>query len=142
MTSGQIHVPHDHGHLILFDGVCNLCNASIRFIINRDHRRLFTFAPIQSTTGQLQVQLHGLAPGALDTLILIDHGNVYTRSTAVLKIARLLNAPWPLFYGLILIPEGLRDRLYAVVARNRYRLWGRLETCMTASPDIQSRFLT
>jgi predicted DCC family thiol-disulfide oxidoreductase YuxK len=130
----------DQHPVVLFDGVCNLCNGSVVFIIRRDPRGVFRFAPLQSPAA---AALLGERVGALpDSLVLIENGRVYTQSTAVLRVARRLRQPWPLVSALIVLPAPLRDWLYAWIARNRYRWFGRREVCMVPTPELQARFLT
>ena len=116
--------------VILFDGVCNLCNSSVQFVIRRDRRARFKFAPLQS---------QGEAAG--DSIVLVDNGRRYTRSTAALRIARHLDFPWNLAYALIVVPRPLRDAAYDFIARRRYRWFGRRDVCMTPTPELRSRFL-
>jgi predicted DCC family thiol-disulfide oxidoreductase YuxK len=127
--------------IVLFDGVCNLCNGSVTFIIKRDPERRLRFAALQSDSGRALLGKVGLPRDALDTLVLVEGGRAYTRSTAALRIARRLSGLWPLFYGLIVVPRPLRDLLYRAVARNRYRWFGKRDTCMLPTPDLQERFL-
>lgn len=127
------------GPIVLFDGVCNLCNGSVRFIIRRDLRRRLRFAPLQSETAR---RLLAGAPADLpDSLVLVERGRVWTRSSAVLRIAKGLRWPWPLAYALVAIPRPLRDWLYTRVARNRYRWFGRRDDCMVPTPELRARFL-
>lgn len=127
--------------LVLFDGVCNLCNASVRFIIDRDPEGVFCFAPLQSDVGQAWVARHHAEADPADSVVLIDADGYHTRSTAALRIARRLSLPWRLLYGFVVVPRPLRDALYAFIARNRYRWFGREETCRLPTPDEQARFL-
>ena len=132
--------------LILFDGVCNLCNGAVQFILKRDPARRFQFASLQSPQAQralARARAGGPATaGPLpDSLVLIDDGNVHVKSTAVLRIARGLRAPWPLAYAGSIVPRAVRDAVYDRVARSRYRWFGRRETCMVPTPDVADRFL-
>jgi predicted DCC family thiol-disulfide oxidoreductase YuxK len=127
--------------VILFDGVCNLCNRSVQFIIARDPAARFRFAPLQSAAAARLLSDASAGAPMLDSMVLVEDGRAFTRSTAALRIARRLRAPWPLAYAFILVPRPLRDRLYDVVARNRYRWFGKRETCMVPAPGIQARFL-
>jgi predicted DCC family thiol-disulfide oxidoreductase YuxK len=130
----------DQHPVVLFDGVCNLCNGSVVFIIQRDRRGVFRFAALQSPAA---ASLLGERARTLpDSLVLMDNGRVYTQSTAVLRVARRLRQPWPLVSALIVLPAPLRDWLYAWIARNRYRWFGRREVCMVPTPELQVRFLT
>jgi len=127
--------------LVLFDGVCNLCNSSVQFILKRDPFKKFRFASLQSETGRRWLAKMGLPADSLDTLVLIENDKAYTRSTAALKIARHLSGLWPLFYGLIVLPAFFRDALYRCVARNRYRWFGKKEACPLPKPEWKDRFL-
>jgi predicted DCC family thiol-disulfide oxidoreductase YuxK len=127
--------------LILFDGVCNFCNASVNFVIARDPKKNFRFAPFQSSAGQDLLKKFGLLATDLDTMVLIEDGRVFTRSTAGLKIARRLSSLWPLLYAFMIVPRFFRDAVYNVVARNRYRWWGRRDACMVPTPEVRERFL-
>jgi predicted DCC family thiol-disulfide oxidoreductase YuxK len=132
------------GAIVLFDGVCNFCHASVLFIIDRDPKERFSFAPLQSDLGRELVAKHGLDPSAIDTIVLVDRerDRVFTRSGAALRIARELPAPWPLaFYLFAWIPAFVRDFAYDVFAKNRYRWFGRTEECRLPTPEIRRRFL-
>jgi predicted DCC family thiol-disulfide oxidoreductase YuxK len=126
--------------VILFDGLCNLCTWSVQFVIRRDPGGVFRFAALGSEIG---LELLGRsAPGVVaDSVVLIEDGRAHTRSTAALGIARRLRWPWPVLYALIIIPRPLRDALYAWIARNRYRWFGRRESCMVPTPELRERFL-
>ncbi|MFI5176951.1 MAG: thiol-disulfide oxidoreductase DCC family protein [Vicinamibacterales bacterium] len=128
--------------VVFFDGVCNLCNAFIQFVIRRDPAARFRFAPLQSEAARARLGTVP-APGSLpDSILLFEDGRMYTRSAAVLRIARGLRAPWPLVYGFVVVPRPLRDWVYDVVARHRYGWFGRRDTCMVPTPDLTRRFLT
>lgn len=126
-------------HLILFDGYCNLCNGAVRFVIKRDKKKLFQFASLQSELGQFILIKYQLPVTNFNTLILVKNGIVYTQSTAVLQIAKDLSGIWPLFYGAIIIPPKIRDYLYQVIAKNRYRWFGKKNQCEIFSSEIQER---
>lgn len=129
--------------VVLFDGVCNLCNGSINFIIDRDPSGYFRFAPLQSQAGQDLLRRHGRADAAqLKSVVLIDeHGRCHTRSAAALRIARRLRWPWPLAAVLVAVPPFLRDAAYEFVAANRYRWFGKTDACRVPTPDRARRFL-
>jgi predicted DCC family thiol-disulfide oxidoreductase YuxK len=127
--------------IVLFDGVCNLCNGAVQFIINRDREGRFSFASLQSAVGQAQLRQFGLSTNAFDTFVLVEGGKAYTRSTAALRIARRLPGAWRLLYGLVIVPRPLRDWVYGLVARNRYRLFGRRDSCMMPTPELKAKFL-
>jgi predicted DCC family thiol-disulfide oxidoreductase YuxK len=127
--------------VVLFDGVCNLCNGFVQFIIARDARRHFRFAALGSgAAGRLMAQA-GIAPGSVDSLVLIEGSRAYVRSAAALRIARRLGFPWPLAYALIIVPRPLRDRAYDLIARHRYQWFGRRDVCMVPGPATKDRFL-
>lgn len=128
-------------HLLLFDGVCNLCNGLVRFVIRHDRRERFRFAPLQSGLGKALLQRHGLAHGGPDSLVYLRKGRLHHRSAAALHAARDLGGVWALAYGLMLLPRPLRDAAYDLVARHRYRWFGRRDACMVPTPDLRSRFL-
>ena len=134
------------GPVVLFDGVCNLCHGAVRFIIARDPGARFRFASLQSPVGQALLRDHqlgsGLGPGlGPDSLVLVDEGRAYTRSAAVLRIARGLRWPWPAAGVLALVPGPLRDAAYDLVARRRYRWFGRQAECPLPTPDLARRFI-
>lgn len=126
---------------ILFDGVCNLCNGSVQFILKRDPESRFRFASLQSEAGRRLVAENGLDPDVLSSVILIEDGKVYRESTAALRIARHLSGAWKLLRVLVLIPRPIRDAAYRLIARNRYRWFGKSETCWLPTPELRARFL-
>jgi predicted DCC family thiol-disulfide oxidoreductase YuxK len=128
--------------VVLFDGICNLCNWSVQFIIKHDPQGRFRFASLQSTSGQQLLALHGIHTQAIDSLVLIVGSHWYARSIAALEIARRLAWPWPLVYALVIVPRPLRDWAYDLIARNRYRWFGRKETCIVPTPALRDRFLS
>jgi predicted DCC family thiol-disulfide oxidoreductase YuxK len=127
--------------VIVFDGVCNLCNASVDFVVRRDADGLFQLASNQSEAGEEIVKQAGVTPFEADTIVLIQDGVAYVRSTAVLRIARELGFPWKLAYGFIIIPTAIRDFFYRILAKNRYRLFGKRDACRLPTPEERSRFL-
>jgi predicted DCC family thiol-disulfide oxidoreductase YuxK len=127
--------------IILFDGVCNLCNGAVNFIIDRDPKARFQFTALQSESGQQLLKKHGLPTGEMKSLVLLTDDQVYLRSTAALRIARQLSGLWPLFYASIIIPTPLRNAAYDLVAKYRYKIFGKSESCRYPSPDLKSRFL-
>lgn len=127
--------------IVIFDGVCNLCEFSVNFIYERDRTGKFTFTPSQSPLGKTLLQQQQINPDNLDTVVLVTNNKVYSRSTAALKIASELDPPWNSLQLLSLIPSSMRDRLYAFIARNRYKWFGKKDSCMIPTGEIKSRFL-
>lgn len=127
--------------VLLFDGVCNLCNSSVQFILARDPKAKFRFASLQSDEGQELLQAFEDRPSDLSSVVLIEDGQLYARSDAALRVARQLSGGWPLLYAFIVLPRALRDAVYNWIARNRYRWFGKRDSCMIPSPELRSRFL-
>jgi predicted DCC family thiol-disulfide oxidoreductase YuxK len=138
--------------VVLFDGVCNFCDASVNFVIEHDTAGYFKFAPLQSDVGKQLAEENGLASkvsGAepmddlipIDSVILIEDGRSYAHSTAALRIVRHLGAPWSWLYSLIIVPAPVRDFFYRLFAKYRYRVFGRKDQCMLPSPEVRARFL-
>jgi len=136
----------DERALVLFDGVCHLCSRSVRFIIRRDRKGRFRFAPLQSETARRLIGETGKGPVELTdppaSIILLENGRIYTESDAVLRIARRLDGPWKLAAALGFVPKRLRDAFYRWIAANRYRWFGRSGSCMIPSPEIRERFVS
>lgn len=126
--------------IILFDGVCNLCEKAVQFIIQRDPQGLFHFASLQSSIGHTLQQQHQL-PAAFTSFIYIENGKPYLRSTAALKVAGKLTGGWKLLSILLIVPQFLRDFVYDFIARNRYRWMGKKEACWLPTPELKKRFL-
>jgi predicted DCC family thiol-disulfide oxidoreductase YuxK len=127
--------------IILFDGVCNLCNRSVQFVLKRDTKGQFVFGSLQSQVGcALLGQLH-LPAEFSDSIVLIENNLVYTRSSAVLRVLKTLGRGWQATYLFMLLPKWIRDGLYDWIARNRYQWFGRRQTCMVPDPKWESRFL-
>ncbi len=133
MTSAADHP----GPVILFDGVCNLCTGSVRFVIARDARKQFRFASLQSPAAE---KLLG-ERSPLDTMVLVMGGRTYRKSTAALLIARRLDGLWPLLAVFLAIPRFLRDAAYDWIGTRRYRMFGRTEACWKPQPGLAERFL-
>ena len=128
--------------IILFDGICNLCNQSVQFIIKRDPKNYFKFAALQSEQAQLILDQHGIPGDVIDTIVLIENNKIYTQSTAALRIARKLNRLYFLLYIFILIPPFIRNPIYRFIARNRYKWFGKKDSCMMPEPELKNRFLS
>jgi predicted DCC family thiol-disulfide oxidoreductase YuxK len=141
------------GAVVLFDGVCNFCNASVNWMIAHDAEGYFKFAPLQSDTGKALAKEHGLDSAVtrssgtsgdampIDSVILIENSVAYTHSDAALRIARRLGPPWSVLYAFVVIPSGVRDIFYRLFARYRYRLFGRKDECMLPTAEVRERFL-
>ena len=136
--------------IVLFDGVCNLCDFSVNFIIDNDRKGYFKFASLQSPEGSKYLDTCGeqereevvIKEGdALGSVVLHEEGKCYRHSTAVLRIARKLDGAWPLVYAFIVIPIPIRDTLYKWIARNRYRWFGKQDACRIPTPELRNRFL-
>lgn len=127
--------------VLLFDGVCNLCNGTVQFVIKRDKNDYFRFAALQSAYGQNFLGRQNRSTTDFDTFILVEGDSYATKSTAVLKVFRHLSGLWPVLYVLIVVPKFIRDSIYSLIARTRYRVFGKKESCMVPDKDILSRFV-
>jgi predicted DCC family thiol-disulfide oxidoreductase YuxK len=127
--------------IVLFDGVCNLCNGAVRFIAANDPAGRFAFLSLQSPHARELLGTRPAEPREPDSIVLLAYGRRYERSDAVLHVALGLRAPWPLAFAAILIPRALRDAAYRWIARNRYRWFGRMESCPLPDPALGARFL-
>ncbi|HPH47755.1 MAG TPA: thiol-disulfide oxidoreductase DCC family protein [Chryseolinea sp.] len=126
--------------IILFDGVCNLCNGAVQFIINRDPEEKFIFASLQSTFGKAQLIKAGLDPQSLQSIVVIDHCIALQRSDAALKIASHLNGIWSYLTVFKVVPRFIRDGIYNLIARYRYTFFGKQDRCMIPTPQLRARF--
>ncbi len=127
--------------LVLFDGVCNVCNALILFIIDRDPKEQFVFAPLSSELGQSVLSRYGLPTIDPDTVVLVEGNRAYTRSTAILRILAKLRAPWMLLWLGFVVPRFARDAAYRYFARKRYAWFGKSDQCRVPTPELRRRFL-
>ena len=128
--------------VILFDGVCNLCERSVQLVVRNDRKRLFRFASLQSGYAERLLRQYDYRHDELSSVLLVTDGVVYRKSRAALQIARRLDRAWPLFYYLfILVPAPLADLVYDFVGKRRYRWFGRKEACWVPDEDLRSRFL-
>lgn len=128
-------------NILLFDGVCNLCNASVQWILLRDKKRVFKFAALQSETGEKLLQQFGRTPGSLDTATLVSGNRIFLRSDAALEICRQLGGIYSLAVVFKIIPRFIRNTVYNWIARNRYRWYGKQEQCMLPRPEWKDRFV-
>ncbi len=127
--------------VLLFDGVCNLCTGSVQFIIQRDHAAKVKFASLQSEAGQKILRAFNLPEKELKSLVFIENGKAFTRSTGALRVSRYLSGGWPLLFTLIAIPRFIRDPVYEFISKNRYKWFGRKNECWIATPELKGRFL-
>jgi predicted DCC family thiol-disulfide oxidoreductase YuxK len=126
--------------LILFDGVCNLCDRSVQFIIRHDKKKQFRFASLQGLKGQEMLKKYNLPSGDMNSFVLIYDNKVYQRSSGALKVLQLLGGGWKLLYGFMIVPAFIRNGVYNWIARNRYRWFGKQESCWIPTPELKSRF--
>jgi predicted DCC family thiol-disulfide oxidoreductase YuxK len=130
-----------HERVIVFDGVCNWCNAWVNFTINHDPHGKLKFGTLQSEQGQRILEDLQLSQDSFETFLLLERAQVFTKSTAALRITRHLSGIWPLLYLLIVVPRPLRDAVYDFVARHRYKWMGKAEACRIPSPNERTRFV-
>lgn len=127
--------------VLLFDGVCNLCTWSVRFVVERDPEGVFRFAPLQSDVAGDLLADHDLPVGKFDSVVLLEDGQTYTKSDAAIRVATRLGGPYRLLGPLRYVPRFVRDAVYDFVAATRYRIFGKREECMVPTPEIRERFL-
>lgn len=127
--------------VVFFDGVCNLCNSSVNFLIDRDPKARFRLSSLQSEFAQQFLPQFGVDTSKIDSIAFYVDGKLYRRSRAVLEIARRMRRAWPLMYVFVIIPGFLRDAIYNWIARNRYKWFGKQDTCRVPTPNLKSRFL-
>lgn len=130
-----------HHPIILFDGVCNFCNATINFVLKQDKKGIFRFAPLQSEAGQKLLQQYGLSTKDFDSFVLIDEGKVYKKSSASLRVMNKLPWYWKEMQLFRIVPKVFRDAIYDFVAKRRYKWFRRKEQCMIPTPELRKRFL-
>jgi predicted DCC family thiol-disulfide oxidoreductase YuxK len=128
-------------HLVLFDGVCNLCSGAVKFIIRRDPAAVFKFAAIQSPLGQRLYRAHDLDPAHPDSMVLLTHDGAWRKSDAAWRIAKKFTGVWRLLAWIKFFPKPLRDWGYDFVARRRYRWFGQSDICLVPTPELRARFL-
>ena len=135
-----MNVPADHP-VIFFDGVCNLCTGSVQFVIRHDPSRKFRFASLQSEIGQSVLSEHHLPAESFGSFLLYDQGRLYTKSTAALRVCKQLSGGWKLLSVFLIVPPFIRNAVYDLIARNRYRWFGKKEACWLPTPELKSLFL-
>lgn len=127
--------------VILFDGVCNFCNYWVNFAINRDSKKKLRFTTLQGETAKQLLPQYNISPTNISSVIFIDKGKAYTQSSAALRICKHLNGGWKLFYALMIVPKFIRDFFYNIIARNRYKWFGKKDECRIPTPELRERFL-
>ena len=133
---------NSNGGVILFDGVCNLCNGFVRFVVERDRKGYFKFASLQSEKGrELLKQFAPDQVDKIDTVVLIENNRIYYKSTAALRIAKKLDGLWPAAYAFVVFPAFVRNGVYDFVAANRYKWFGRKDECPLPTPETAKRFI-
>lgn len=131
---------NDQKSVILFDGICNLCNASVRFILKKDQKEQFLFASLQSDAAK-KILLHYKEKKIGDSIVLIENGEVYQKSVAVLKIFKHLKWPWSIFSVAAYLPEKLNNKIYDIIAKSRYKWFGQKDQCIVMIPEYKNRFI-
>ena len=129
------------GAIVLFDGVCNFCNATVNFVIEHDKAGYFKFAPLQSEIGAQLIAKHGIDNVETDSVIVVEDDKAYTHSSAALRIAKRLDGIWSWAYAFVVVPKPIRDLAYRLFAKHRYRLFGKQDACMMPTPEVRARFL-
>lgn len=132
---------NNKSHILLFDGVCNLCNGIVQFTIKRDKKKKFKFASLQSPSGQSLLNQFNLPANNFDSFVYINGDNYFLKSSAALHVLKELGGSWKAFYAFMIIPKCIRDLFYDIIAKTRYKIFGKRSTCMVPTPDINQRFL-
>ncbi len=131
----------ENQRVILFDGVCNLCNWAVQFVLKHDKKEVFKFAALQSEYATKQLADQGSPKNNMESLVLIENGKIYRQSTAALRIAKQLSGGWKLLQMFLILPKFIRDPIYNFIARRRYRWFGKRAECRVPSPELKKRFL-
>ncbi len=127
--------------IILFDGVCNLCNGSVQYVLKHDKKKLFRFASLQSDSGQQLLKKYKLPYNNFNSFVLLQNEKAYLKSTAALMVAKQLRGFTQILYAFIIVPTFIRDAVYNLISKNRYKWFGKKESCMVPTTELQSRFL-
>src|SRR4030095_10350190 len=127
--------------VILFDGVCNLCTGSVQYVIKHDPKRIFRFASLQSNFGEKVLRQYNLPVDTFNSFLLLNKDRIYTRSTAALLVARRLKGISKLLYGFIIIPKFIRDWVYDLIAKHRYKWFGKKNECWIPTPELKALFM-
>ncbi len=127
--------------IVFFDGVCNLCTGTVQFVLKRNTKKNILFASLQSATGQAFLAEYNLPAENFASFLFVENGKLYKQSTGALRMTRYLRGLWPILYGFVIIPPFIRNGIYNWIAKNRYRWFGKEETCWLPTPELKSRFL-
>jgi predicted DCC family thiol-disulfide oxidoreductase YuxK len=145
-SPAQVPLVPEGAHLVLYDGVCGLCSRLLQFLLKHDRRAVFTFASLQSAVGRAMVERFGADPNELASFHVLanyrtNHVQMFSRSSAALFVAGELGWPWKMAGLMRVLPTSILDHVYNVVARNRYRVFGRYERCLTPRAEFRDRFV-
>lgn len=127
--------------IILFDGVCNLCNGSVQYVLKHDKKKLFRFASLQSDSGQQLLKKYKLPYNNFNSFVLLQNEKAYLKSTAALMVAKQLRGFTQILYAFIIVPTFIRDAVYNLISKNRYKWFGKKDSCMVPTTELKSRFL-
>jgi predicted DCC family thiol-disulfide oxidoreductase YuxK len=141
MKRGLAAMPPPADKIVLFDGHCNLCSASVQFIVKRDYKSALKFASLQSDTGRKLCLEYGIDPDDMQTFVVVTPDSALMRSDAAIEVARQFRSLWRCLVVFKFVPRFLRDWAYSLIARNRYRLFGKSDACMMPTPELRARFL-
>ena len=128
--------------IILFDGVCNLCNSSVNFVIRHDKKNYYLFAPLQSEIAKTLLKKYGIDSTKTDSFILIENNKAYIKSSAALRLTKHLNRLYPLLFSLLIVPVFIRNGVYNYIAKNRYKWFGKMESCMVPTKELKEKFIS
>ncbi len=131
----------DNRKIVYFDGVCNLCESSVQFIIKRNTTKNLFFASLQSQTGQEMLKKFNLPIANFGSFVFLENGKIYTQSTGALRVTKYLNGAWPTLYSFLIVPPFIRNAVYNFISKNRYKWFGSKTECWLPTPDLKSRFL-
>ena len=132
---------NENKKIVLFDGVCNLCSKSVQFILKRDKKNQFLFGSLQGKTGQDYLKKFNLPANTFNSFMLVEDDTLYARSAAALRMLKHLGGGWSLLYAFIIVPQFIRDAIYNLVAKNRYKWFGKKDACWIPTPALKAKFL-
>jgi predicted DCC family thiol-disulfide oxidoreductase YuxK len=127
--------------IVYFDGVCNLCEGTVQFLLRRNKKKNLLFASLQSNAGQKMLSQFGLPLNNFNSFVFVENGKLYQRSTGALRVTKYLSGMWPMLYAFIIIPSFIRSAVYDYIARNRYKWYGQKNECWVPTPELKQRFL-